>query len=79
MRDQHPNDVCEQTDRVSEPVTEDTPLGPQFVIEGYRPVTMRERLEAMGDAPLKPKRLCAQKPCDLGLFDETARNQLDLF
>ncbi|MEL6502817.1 MAG: hypothetical protein AAFQ10_00045 [Pseudomonadota bacterium] len=48
-------------------------------MDGYSPVTLRERLEAMGNAPLTPKRLCVQKPCDVGLFDETARNQLDLF
>jgi hypothetical protein len=28
------------------------------------------------DAPLRPQR--PQKPCTIGLFDEDARNQLDL-
>ncbi|MEL7279323.1 MAG: hypothetical protein AAGK79_03145 [Pseudomonadota bacterium] len=67
------------TTNASNTVVEQTHLGPQYVMDGYSPVTLRERLEAMGNAPLTPKRLCVQKPCDVGLFDETARNQLDLF
>jgi hypothetical protein len=42
-----------------------------------RPITARDRIEARMAAPLVPKR--TQKPLDIGLFDEAARNQLTLF
>ena len=73
---------------------EQTPIGPQCVIVGYAPVTLRERLQVMASEPPKPKRPCVQRPCDIGLFDGEAeeenmdrthvflpneRNQLDLF
>ena len=57
--------------------TELTPIGEQLLVPGVRPVSLRARLQALAAAPLVPLRL--QKPCDLGLFDEDARNQLDLF
>ena len=38
---------------------------------------MKARLEALAAHPLVSDRL--QKPCDLGLFDEVARNQMELF
>ena len=57
--------------------TELTPIGEQMLVPGVRPVSIRERLQALAAAPLVSMRL--QKPCDLGLFDEVARNQLDLF
>jgi hypothetical protein len=38
---------------------------------------MKARLEALAAHPLRSDRL--QKPCDLGLFDDVARNQMDLF
>jgi hypothetical protein len=63
------------TDR---PEIEQTPIGPQFVIRGYSPVSLRKRLEVRANEPPKPKRACVQKPCDIGLFDEAARNQTDL-
>ena len=54
--------------------SEDTPEGAQALVAGVPDVTTREKLEA---AFLKPLRgSCA--PCDTGLFDECARNQLDL-
>jgi len=57
--------------------TEATSLGPQSLVPGVRPVSMKARLEALAAHPLISDRL--QKPCDLGLFDEAARNQMDLF
>jgi hypothetical protein len=57
--------------------TEATSLGPQMLVPGVRPVSMKTRLEVLAAHPLGSNRL--QKPCDLGLFDEVARNQPDLF
>jgi len=57
--------------------TEPTSIGEQLLVPGVRPVSLRARLQALAAAPLVPMRL--QKPCDVGLFDEVARNQLDLF
>jgi hypothetical protein len=57
--------------------TEATYLGPQTLVPGVRPVSMKARLEALAAHPLGSDRL--QKPCDIGLFDDVARNQMDLF
>jgi hypothetical protein len=57
--------------------TEATPIGPQALVPGVRPVSMKARLEALAAHPMCSNRV--QKPCDLGLFDEVARNQLDMF
>ena len=57
--------------------TETTEQGEQMLVPGVRPVTQRERLALLMVAPLLSRR--EQKPLDIGLFDETARNQLDLF
>jgi hypothetical protein len=57
--------------------TEATSLGPQTLVPGVRPVSMKARLEALAAHPLGSQRL--QKPCDIGLFDDVARNQMDLF
>ena len=57
--------------------TEATILGPQTLVPGVRPVSMKARLEALAAHPLCSDRL--QKPCDIGLFDDVARNQMDLF
>jgi hypothetical protein len=57
--------------------TEATPLGPQSLVPGVRPVSMKARLEALAAHPLASMKM--QKPCDIGLFDEVARNQMDLF
>ena len=51
--------------------------GEQTLIPGVRPVSLRERLTLQACAPLIPKK--SQKPLDIGLFDENARNQLNLF
>ena len=57
--------------------TEATSLGPQMLVSGVRPVSMKERLEVLAAHPLGCRRL--QKPSDIGLFDEVARNQMELF
>jgi hypothetical protein len=57
--------------------TEATSLGPQALVPGVRPVSVKARLEALAAHPLCSDRL--QKPCDIGLFDDVARNQMDLF
>ncbi len=60
--------------------TEVTPEGEQIVAHGVRPITLRDRLIVRAAQPLAPKRnpLAEQKPCDIGLFDEAARNQFDM-
>ena len=50
--------------------------GEQTLVPGVRPVKMRDRLEWTMTQPKAGSR--AQKPCDHGLFDVNARNQLDL-
>ena len=57
--------------------TEPTPEGEQTLVPGIRPISVRERIEARMVAPLVPTK--PQKPLNIGLFDEDARNQLDLF
>ena len=57
--------------------TEPTPIGEQTLIPGVRRVSIYKRLMVLAAQPLGPKK--SQKPCDLGLFDEVARNQLDMF
>ena len=52
-------------------------LDEQMLIPGIKRISQRERLEALLDAPLAPR--CRQKPLNIGLFDEDARNQLSLF
>lgn len=58
-------------------VTETTDQGEQVLVPGVTPVSPRERLERLLAAPLRPAK--PQKPLDIGLFDEDARNQLDFF
>jgi len=58
---------------------EQTPIGDQYLIGDVRPVSQREGLEWIAALPMQPKRSRQRKPCDHGLFDEIARNQLDLF
>lgn len=57
--------------------TEVTDQGEQKLIQGVHPVSMKARLSVLAAHPLAPTKL--QKPCDIGLFDEVARNQLDMF
>jgi len=56
---------------------EPTGIGLQSLVPGVAPITPSDRLAARAAAPLEPKK--PQRPCDLGLFDLAARNQLDLF
>jgi hypothetical protein len=57
--------------------SERTEAGEQTLVPGVRPVGTRERLERLMAAPMMPLR--TQRPLDFGLFDEAARDQLDLF
>jgi hypothetical protein len=57
--------------------TEVTDQGEQRLILGVHPVSMKARLCVLAAHPLAPTKL--QKPCNIGLFDEVARNQLDMF
>ena len=59
--------------------SEETPEGEQTLVPGVRPVTLKHRLAILAAAPIAPKRnrLAAQKPCDIGLFDEVGRRQID--
>ncbi|MFN0190981.1 MAG: hypothetical protein ACKVP5_03245 [Aestuariivirga sp.] len=57
--------------------TEPTPIGEQTLVPGVRPVSIYERLMVLAAQPMRPNR--PQRPCDLGLFDDAARTQLDLF
>ncbi|WP_298307313.1 hypothetical protein [uncultured Erythrobacter sp.] len=60
--------------------TEATEAGEQALAPGLRPITLADRLALRAAAPLAPRRNpnAEQKPCDLGLFDQVARDQLDL-
>jgi hypothetical protein len=57
--------------------TETTPEGEQTLVPGVRPLTDRDRLALLTARPLAAR--VPQKPLDIGLFDEAARNQLSLF
>ena len=63
------------------PQVEQTEVGAQTLIDGVRPVTLGEKLTARTCHPMTPKRNpnAQQRPCDLGLFDEVGRAQIDLF
>lgn len=67
------------TDFPTSAATEQTDIGTQYLIGGVRAVSVRDRLDVLALLPMKPKRLCVQKPCNIGFFDEDARNQLELF
>lgn len=56
---------------------EATAIGPQSLVPGVVPITMRDRLIWRAAAPLSPKK--PQRGCDHGLFDLAARDQFDLF
>lgn len=57
--------------------TERTEAGEQLLAPFVAPVSVRERLDYLIAQPLAPRK--PQKPLDIGLFDEAARNQLSLF
>ena len=56
--------------------SEATSAGEQLLVPGVKPVTVRDRLDRLASLPLAPTK--PQKPLDIGLFDEAARNQLSL-
>jgi hypothetical protein len=56
---------------------EPTDIGLQTLIPELAPITSTDRLALRAAAPMRPKKL--QRPCDFGLFDLAARDQLDLF
>jgi hypothetical protein len=58
-------------------VTERTEAGEQLLAPFVTPVSVRQRLDHLMAQPLLPRK--PQKPLDIGLFDEAARNQLSLF
>lgn len=66
--------------RPSPKQTETTDVGEQTLMDGVRPITLRDRLGVMAALPMTPRRnpAASQKPCDHGLFDEVGRAQLDL-
>jgi hypothetical protein len=57
--------------------SEPTEQGEQVLVPGIAPITLRQRLAVMFAAPLASAK--PQRPMNIGLFDEDARNQLDLF
>jgi hypothetical protein len=57
--------------------TESTPEGEQILVPGVAPVALRDRLALRLAAPMTSRK--PQKPLNIGLFDEDARNQLALF
>ena len=57
--------------------TETTPEGEQTLVPGVKPLSDRDRLALLTSRPLAAR--VPQKPLDIGLFDEAARNQLNLF
>ena len=59
------------------PASEMTPIGEQVLIAGVQPITERDRLQSRMEVALEPR--CRQKPLNIGLWDEDARNQLELF
>ncbi|PGH55878.1 hypothetical protein CRT60_21745 [Azospirillum palustre] len=57
--------------------TERTDQGEQFIVDGLRPVTDRDRIEAAMAKPMQPKK--RQQAADQGLFDVGGRGQSDMF
>lgn len=56
---------------------EPTAIGLQTLVPGVAPIGVADRLAWRAAAPMQPTK--AQRPCDHGLFDMAARDQLDLF
>ena len=61
----------------SSTLSEPTAQGEQVLVPGVAPIALRERLAALFTTPLTSSK--PQRPMNIGLFDEGARNQLDLF
>ncbi|WP_421950819.1 hypothetical protein [Pelagibacterium sp.] len=68
------------TEDIRPTATEITPEGEQTLVPGVAPITLRDGLVARMAAPMTPKRNpdAQQKACDIGLFDQAARDQCDL-
>jgi len=62
------------------PKSEMTDVGQQTLIMGVAPVTLGQKLTARTSHRMVPKRNpnAVQKSCDIGLFDEVGRAQIDL-
>lgn len=60
--------------------SEHSDVGEQTLIDGVKPVTLGEKLTARTSHPMVPRRNpnALQKSCDIGLFDEVGRAQIDL-
>ncbi len=64
--------------------TEQTEVGEQTLIMGVAPVTLGAKLTARTSHPMVSGRSLGrnpnamQKSCDIGLFDEVGRTQIDL-
>lgn len=60
--------------------TEQTEVGEQTLMSGVAPVSLGAKLTARTARPMVPKRNpnTVQKSCDIGLFDEVGRAQIDL-
>jgi hypothetical protein len=56
---------------------EATAIGAQSLIPGVAPIGLADRLAWRAAQPLAPAK--PQRPCDCGLFDLNARDQLELF
>jgi hypothetical protein len=63
---------------VSAPDTEATDQGQQYVAPGIAPITIAQRLAGKWAAPMQPRSRAQQRPCNVGLFDEDARKQMDI-
>ena len=56
---------------------EQTDQGEQALMPMVKPISQRQRLQALTGGPLRARR--QQKPLNIGLFNEDAQNQLVLF
>ena len=56
---------------------EPTEFGLQTLIPDVTLIMPADRLALRAAAPMRPRKL--QRPCDFGLFDLAARDQLELF
>ena len=56
---------------------EQTEQGEQALMPILKPISQRQRLQVLASGPLRARR--QQKPLNIGLFNEDARNQLALF
>jgi len=69
---------------ISVPKFDQTEVGAQTLIDGVRPVTLGEKLTARTCHPMTTSRTLGrnpnaqQRPCDIGIFDEVGRAQIDL-